>query len=295
MRMEALVSEPSEGHIEFRGAPLYFKAQGKGPPVLFLHGGGCSSELWGDCFQRVAGFAKAIAYDQRSFGKSGGDAGSGIARHGDDAADILDRLEAAPATILGHSFGATVALDLAVRYPDRVSGMVLLEPPMDFRALGGSGMLGLSAGILSRRLLRGERPAARWFFRKVTTYRSRGTNAFDSLSAELQQVCLANAHSMIAMYRYTPEASGRHLPHGGVSAVRCPVTCVVGTESFLPFIRTTRALATRIAGARLIEAPGASHVLPGDAPDVIVAAVRTLVNAASDQHDHATAEAGPRR
>jgi 3-oxoadipate enol-lactonase len=273
------MTDRGDGQVEVGRAQLHTKQRGHGLPVLFIHGGGGSSELWGDCFERVADFAWAVAYDQRAFAKSGGTAGSGIARHGDDAAAILDRLGAVPATIVGHSFGATVALDLAARYPDRISGMVLLEPPMDFRALGGAGMLGLTAGIQLRRLLRGKRAAALWFFRKVTTYRSKGTNAFDGLPTDLQEVCLANAHPLIAMYKYSSDASGRHLPAGGVGAIRCRVTCVIGTDSFPAFIRTTRAVATTIPGARLVEVPGASHLLPSDAPEVVVEAVRALVAA----------------
>jgi pimeloyl-ACP methyl ester carboxylesterase len=271
------------GQAEVRGAQLHFKHEGQGRPVLFIHGGGGSRELWGDCFEEVAGFAWAIAYDQRSFGRSTGTVGSGLARHGDDAASILERLGAAPATIVGHSFGATVALDLAARYPDRVSGMVLLEPPIDFSALPNLGMLGLTAGIQLRRLLRGERAAAHWFFRKVTTYRSSGASAFDSLPADLQRICLANAHAVVAMFKYTSEASGRHLPDGGIGAIRCPVTCVMGTDSWPTAIRTTRAVARTIPRARLVEVPGAGHVLPYDAPEYVVEAVRALVNSRDDR------------
>jgi pimeloyl-ACP methyl ester carboxylesterase len=274
------MAEEHHGQVEVGGAQLHFRQGGQGPPVLFIHGGGCSSELWGECFDRVAVFARAVAYDQRSFARSSGEPGGGIARHGDDAAEVLDGLRARPATVLGHSFGATVALDLAVRYPDRVSAMVLLEPIIDFRAFPSLGMLGLTAGIQLRRLLRGERAAAHWFFRKVTTYRSSGTSAFEGLPAELQEVCLANAGPLISMFNYTPEASGRHLPKGGIGAIRCPVTCVIGTDSWPPSIRTTRAVAKAIPGARLIEVEGASHVLPYDASETVVEAVRALVGAA---------------
>lgn len=271
------------GRVELGEAELHVRQAGEGPPVLFIHGGGCSSELWGECFERIAGFAHAIAYDQRSFGRSSGEPASGIARHGDDAAELLDRLGAAPATVLGHSFGATVALDLAARYPDRVSAMVLLEPTVDFRTFPSLGMLGLTAGIQLRRLRRGDHAAAHWFFKTVTSYRSRDANAFEGLPAELQQVCLANATSVVELFKYTPEASGRHLPEGGIGAIGCPVTCVIGTDSWPPAIRTTRAVARAIPRARLVEAAGASHVLPYDAPDTVVEAVRALVSAPAQQ------------
>src|SRR5918912_4351012 len=127
------MSRVHEDRLEIDGAPLYYKERGEGPPVLFIHGGGTTSELWGDCFARITEFARGIAFDQRSFGKSGGKPGVGVARHADDAATILERLEQSPAVIVGHSAGATIGMDVAVRYPDRVAALVLLEPPIDFR------------------------------------------------------------------------------------------------------------------------------------------------------------------
>ena len=45
----------------------------------------------------------------------------------DDAAALIDALDAAPAVVIGRSYRATVATDLALRYPDRVRALVLLE------------------------------------------------------------------------------------------------------------------------------------------------------------------------
>jgi pimeloyl-ACP methyl ester carboxylesterase len=262
-----------EGYVEVAGARLYYKEKGQGLPALFLHGGGCTSELWGDCFERISQFARAVAYDQRAFGKSTGKPPVGMSQPGDDAIAVVDQLGAAPAVALGHSIGATIALDAAVRYPDRFSALVLLEPPVDFRIRPEPMMLGALAQIQTRRLLRGERAAAEWFFKFITASRSGGPSGFEKLSPELQEVCLANARSQLAAFKYSPEASGRHLPSGGLRHVPCPATCIMGTESRRGLRRTTRHVAKE-TGARLIEVPGASHFLPGDAGNVIVESVR---------------------
>jgi pimeloyl-ACP methyl ester carboxylesterase len=47
--------------------------------------------------------------------------------HADDAAALIDALAAAPAIVIGRSYGVDVAIDLALRYPDRVRALVLLE------------------------------------------------------------------------------------------------------------------------------------------------------------------------
>jgi pimeloyl-ACP methyl ester carboxylesterase len=258
------------------GARLAYRELGSGSPVLLVHGGGASSALWGECLDSVAEFARAIAYDQRAFGDSSGEAVVGVARHGDDAAALVEGLDAAPATVLGHSFGATIALDLATRYPALVRSLVLIEPPLDLRSPPPLGMLGVLPRIQLRRLRSGEREAARWFFRWATNRRS-GGSGFEGLSAELQEICLANASPLLTSWRYSREASGRHLPKPGISSIRCPTTLITGTESQGDFRRTTRRAARVIPRARLIEVPGACHLVHYDSPDPVVRAVREAV------------------
>ena len=262
--------------FEVDGASLLYRELGCGPPVLLIHGGGTSSGLWGECLDRVAEFARAIAYDQRAFGGSSGEAAVGVARHGDDAAALIEGLEAAPTNVLAHSFGATIALDLATRHPSLVRSLVLIEPPLDLRLPPPIGMLTVLPRIQLRRLLLGEREAARWFYRWATS-RASGGSGFDGLPDDLQEICLANASPLIASWRYSSEASGRHLPKPGVSSIRCPTTLITGTESQGDFRRTTRRVGRAIPQARTVEVPGACHLVHNDAPDPVVQAVREAV------------------
>jgi pimeloyl-ACP methyl ester carboxylesterase len=262
--------------FEVDGARLLYREVGDGSPVLLIHGGGTTSGLWGECLDRIAEFARAIAYDQRAFGGSSGEPAAGVARHGDDAARIIEGLEAAPATVLGHSFGATIALDLATRYPALVRSLVLVEPALDLGPLPPPGMLSVLPRIQLRRVLFGEREAVRWFFRWATSRRS-GGNGFEDLPADLQEVCLANAAPLITSWRYSSEASGRHLPKPGISSIRCPTILITGTESQHDFRRTTRRVARAIRQARLIEVPGACHLVHYDDADPVVQAVREAV------------------
>jgi esterase len=50
-----------------------------------------------------------------------------VAEQADDAAALLDALAAAPAVVIGRSYGGAVAIDLVLRYPERVRALVLLE------------------------------------------------------------------------------------------------------------------------------------------------------------------------
>ena len=68
-------------------------------------------------------------YDRRGFSRSERPEPlvTGVHQHADDAAALIDALAAAPAIVIGRSQGGEIAVDLALRYPDRVRALALLE------------------------------------------------------------------------------------------------------------------------------------------------------------------------
>ena len=113
--------------------------QEKGPadgiPVVLFHGTAAWSELWRHTSDALAaaGF-HVIAVDLPPFGFS--DRPGSYTRQ-DQAArvsDVLDALKAEPAIIVGHSFGAGAATELAMRYPDRARALVLVDAALGLTA-----------------------------------------------------------------------------------------------------------------------------------------------------------------
>ncbi|USX48902.1 alpha/beta fold hydrolase [Lentzea sp. HUAS12] len=93
-------------------------------PVLAIHGVSGSRKLW----NRVAahGFS-LITPDLRGRGDSSDVPGATIRQHADDMVRVLDALDLPTATVAGMSMGGYVAVDLAVRHPDRVRALVLVD------------------------------------------------------------------------------------------------------------------------------------------------------------------------
>ena len=111
--------------------------QEKGPPdgvpVVLFHGTAAWSELWWRTSDALAasGFY-VIALDLPPFGFS-----DRPGTRGDQAArinDVLGALKAAPAIIVGHSFGAGAATELVMRYPDRARALVLVDAALGLTA-----------------------------------------------------------------------------------------------------------------------------------------------------------------
>jgi proline iminopeptidase len=118
-------------HVERTGADLYVEHVGplQGRPVYFLHGGpGYGAHAFRDLLGEELEGYRMIYADQRGGGRSYADSPFGLDTLADDVAAILDVLAARPAALLAHGFGAAVAVRTALRHPEHVDTLVLVNP-----------------------------------------------------------------------------------------------------------------------------------------------------------------------
>ncbi len=121
-----IVSVPE---VRVNGVSLYYEEHGTGAAILGVHGGGSSAAMWTDAAPELAERGRAILYDRRGSFRSERPEPyvTDVHEQADDAAALIDALAAAPAIVIGRSYGGAIAIDLALRYPDRVRALVLLE------------------------------------------------------------------------------------------------------------------------------------------------------------------------
>jgi proline iminopeptidase len=121
-----------EGRVPVTGASLYARTIGSGQPIVVLHGGpDFDSAYFLPDLDRLAGAYRLIYYDQRARGKSaehvrGEDVT--LASDVDDLDKVRQHFELQSATLLGHSWGAVLAMEYALRHPTRVSRLILMNP-----------------------------------------------------------------------------------------------------------------------------------------------------------------------
>jgi pimeloyl-ACP methyl ester carboxylesterase len=127
------MSEAADG-IEVDGVRLAVRARGEGPPVLLLHTGFVADGLLPLFRAPELDGWRLISYHRRGYGDSGGRGGGpvGMSRQAADVLALLDRLGVSRAHFVGHSLGADVAMQVAVTAPERVAGLVLMEPLLGF-------------------------------------------------------------------------------------------------------------------------------------------------------------------
>lgn len=102
---------------------------GDGPVVLAAHGITANALSWAEVAAQLSGRVTLVAPDLRGRAGSAHLPGPyGMATHADDLVAVLDRLGVAgPVPVVGHSMGGWVAAVTGVRYPDRVSGVLLVD------------------------------------------------------------------------------------------------------------------------------------------------------------------------
>lgn len=118
--------------VRVREVTLNVDVVGEGPPVLVMHGGP-SADLWSMAtFRQLADAFTLVFYDHRCNGRSGGAVDSFTWENLTADADAMRAFLGVDRwAVLGHSFGGHVALEYALRYPDRLSRLVLLDTAAD--------------------------------------------------------------------------------------------------------------------------------------------------------------------
>ena len=119
--------------IEVNGSSLEYAEHGSGEPVVLVHGSASDLRTWHCQHDAFAERYRTIAYSRRYHWPNARiSEGSEypMVEQVDDLEAVLRSLDAAPAHLVGHSYGAFVCLLLASRAPDLVRSLVLAEPPV---------------------------------------------------------------------------------------------------------------------------------------------------------------------
>ncbi len=121
----------SEGYIPIGNTKLYYRETGNGQPLLLLHGGPDFDHTYlRPEMDQLSDRFRLIYYDQRGRGKSAENVlpeGVTIRSEVEDIEAVREHFGLENVSILGHSWGAVLALEYALQQPDRVSHLILMN------------------------------------------------------------------------------------------------------------------------------------------------------------------------
>ena len=125
----AAKSTPTKtGYVEANGIKYYYELHGKGEPLLLLHGGLGSIDMFGPLLPQFAQNRQVIAIDLHGHGRTElGNRPINLMDIGNDLAIVLKELGFNQVDAFGYSFGGGAAFRLAVQHPERVRRLVLVS------------------------------------------------------------------------------------------------------------------------------------------------------------------------
>jgi pimeloyl-ACP methyl ester carboxylesterase len=261
---------------------LFVTDRGAGPPVLFVHGQPGLGSDWSEVAARLAGDHRLLLPDRPGYGGSGLEAAS-MEDNADRLAELLVSRGVGAATVVAHSYGGGVALILAARRPELVSGLVLVGSIGRADSIGafdrvlalpGVGELITAAGLvtLGRLLPRVRRLAGR-APGEVGAWLTAALPDEGFLEVALSQghfvwrTVVAEQRSLLREIALVEEA---------IDHISMATVVITGTHDVVVAPRVAAAIAAAVPGAELVAVARTGHFIPRDAPRVVADAVRRL-------------------
>jgi pimeloyl-ACP methyl ester carboxylesterase len=257
-------------HVPAAGTTLTVHTAGLGRPLVLLHGFPLDHRMW-EAQAALADHVRLIAPDLRGFGGSTAAVATSMEQLADDVAALLAALHVTtPAVICGLSMGGYVAQHLAVRHPDRVAALVLVDTKLeadtpdaraaraDLAAKVGRLGQGILADAMIPRLLAGS-AAARGLPHRAAVE--------ETLRLTILEQPVASIQAALGALGSRPDMTEamRH--------VRVPTLLIVGAEDAITPPECLERAEEIMPCTRLLIVPHAGHMTPLEAPAVFNAAV----------------------
>lgn len=243
--------------IRLNDIDVYYESTGQGEPLLLIHGLGSSTRNWELQVSYFSQNYRVITYDLRGHGRTSKPPGPyGIGLFAEDTAMLMRRLGIAPAHVAGISMGGMVAFELAVRFPDLLRSLTIVNSYPEMRVETAREhfekwqrllileLLGVRkmGQVLSKRLfIKPEQVELRRKFVEHWAGNDKGSYL----------------ESLRAIFGWDVEAR--------LGEIRCPVLVIASDGDYLP-LQEKRKYVTRIPAARLAVIEDARHAVCVEKP-----------------------------
>lgn len=242
------------------GRPL--AAGGEQPVVMFIHGAQQDHSCWNLQSRWFAHHRFAVlAPDLPGHGRSGGAPLASIEALADWVVALLDALGVKKASFVGHSMGALVALEAAVRDPGRIDKVALI---------GAAVPMPVSEPLLDAARHDEARAVAMINNFSYSASGQIGRNAVPGLwlLGVNQRLMERQQPGVFGVDMSACNAYARSLD--SLAAIAAPLLAIAGSQDRMTPPKAAKAIVAAIPGARLTVIPGSGHALMAEAPDAVL-------------------------
>ncbi len=242
--------------------------EGKGEPVVLIHGVGMQSAAWGPQVEFLSQTHRVFALDMPGHGGSDPlPAGAQLPQFVAWLHDVLSELDLGWVNLIGHSMGALVAGGFTVTHPDLVSRVALLNGVFK-RSESASAAVIARAEEIGKGTFDLETPLTRWF----------GDSESDKAACAQVSGWLSDVNIDGYATAYNAFARGDATYAARFSEITCPFLALTGDGDLNSSPDMSRAMAAETANGRAIVIENHRHMVNLTAPDQVNAALNDWLN-----------------
>lgn len=243
--------------LQVNDTELYYEITGTGEPLLLIHGHGSSTRDWAFQVDYFAGKYQVITFDVRGCGRSAKPKGPYSLRlFAGDAAALLQKLNVAPAHVVGISMGGMIALELTLGFPGLVKSLALVNTYPEMRVETWHERLTAWQRFLMLDLLGVRRMGV--ILSKILFIKPE--------QEELRKTFIAHwAENDKRAYRECLKAIINWDVEARLGEIQCPVLVVASDEDYLP-LAEKQAYTAKLRNARLAVIEDARHAVTAERP-----------------------------
>ncbi len=237
---------------------IYYAETGStapGAPLLLIHGSGGSHLDWPGSLRRVAG-RRVLTIDLPGHGRSTLPGRDLVADYAADVIGLLDALSIPAAVVAGHSLGGAVAQQMALSYPDRVAGLILV---------GTGARLRVHSTILDHIVPEPVETGAmivQWEYAPGTSQAVLDKSQRQLLTTDPQVI------------RGDYSACNRFDIMADVGRIMAPALIIVGSEDRMTPVKYSEYLAKNLPNAKLVVIEKAGHMVALEQSEAVARAVQ---------------------
>lgn len=232
-------------YVDVKGLMVYYETAGEGHPVLLLHGGGVTSDSWYGQISPLSEHYRVLAPERRGHGRTADVEGPVTPEiMADDMAAFLEALGTGPVHVVGWSDGGSVALHLALRRPDLVSKLVVMEAGISW-----GGETGINHDLI--------------FSEDTTELAAMFRPQHENISPDGPEHFPVVFAKWLQMWRTPPS-----LDLADLARITAPTLVLQADDGGVRLAHTAE-MVRALPDAQLAIVPGTSHALPMEKPELV--------------------------